>query len=45
MEFRYGLMVQDMKVNGGTIKLMEKENSGMSMEMFLMVVINFNCFR
>jgi len=33
MEFKFGLMVLDMKENGGGIKLMERANSGMSMEM------------
>jgi hypothetical protein len=37
MEFKFGQTVQSMKGTGKIIKLMEKENFGMLMEMFLMV--------
>lgn len=36
--FKYGLMVQDMKENGSITKLMERENSGMLMEMCMKVI-------
>ena len=35
MAFKYGLMVLDMKVIGGTTRLAEKANFGMLMEMSL----------
>lgn len=35
-EYKFGLMVQDMKVSGRKIKLMEGENSGMQTVMFSM---------
>ena len=35
MVFKYGLMVLDMKAIGNIIKLVEKENSGMLMVMYL----------
>jgi len=37
MELRVGLMGQNMKVNGRIIKLMEKENFGIVMEISIMV--------
>ena len=37
MVYKFGLMELDMKENGKITKLMEKENSGMWMEMYLMV--------
>jgi hypothetical protein len=37
MGHRFGQMELNMKVIGETTKLMERENSGMLMEMFLMV--------
>jgi hypothetical protein len=37
MEFKFGLMEHAMKVTGKIIKLVEKENFGMWMEMYLRV--------
>lgn len=37
MVFNNGQMVRDMKVNGNTIKHLEKENFGILMGMFLKV--------
>jgi hypothetical protein len=34
-DLRFGLMEQSMRVNGETIKLMERVNFGMQMEMFM----------
>ena len=37
LEFKFGLMEQNMKVNGGIIKQTVKENFGMQMETFMRV--------
>lgn len=37
LEFKFGPMEQNMKVNGGIIKQTVKENSGMQMETFMRV--------
>jgi hypothetical protein len=38
MEFNFGQMEQNMKANGKTIRLMEKENLFMLMETLMMVI-------
>lgn len=38
MEFKFGQMVLDMKVNGLRIKLMARANSGMQMVTFMKVI-------
>ena len=35
MEYKYGLMEQDMRVIGNITKLVERESFGMQMEMYL----------